>query len=345
MFAVVSGPVGGTSGRSGYRCGMELERLAAQRSFSGVVGIERAGDLQTFAFGAADRAHAVANTVEHRFGMASGTKTLTAIGVLSAIADGLMPLDEPVRDLLADDLASIDDRVTVRHLLNHRSGIGDYLDENADPDPRDHVMKVPVHTLDGADGYLAAIDGYPQVFAPGSGFAYCNSGYVVLGVLLERATGMSYPRAISERVTGPAGMARTEFLRMDELPADAAIGYLHPDGLRTNVLHLPVVGFGDGGAFTTVGDVHRLWAALIEGRFGDDVLTLMTSPPVPDARYGMGMWLGPTPGALTMEGMDAGASFNSTRFRDGTCCTVLSNTCDGAWPVVRHLAEAFGAHA
>ena len=320
----------------------DLELLAAEMSFSGIVGIEIDGELRTSAFGLADRAHGVENTADHRFGVASGTKTLTALGVLSAVADGSIDIDGRVRDLLGDDLPLIDDAVTVRHLLNHRSGIGDYLDENADFDQFGYAMQVPVHTLDGADGYLAAIDGFPQTFAPGTDFAYCNSGYVLLGILLERATGTRYDEAITERVTGPAGMTRTEFLRMDSLPGDAAIGYLRADGLRTNVLHLPVVGFGDGGVFTTVHDVHRLWTALVEGRFGDDALTLMIASPVPGARYGMGMWLEPTEGAVAMEGMDVGASFKSTRFANGTCCTVLSNTGEGAWPIVRHLADRFG---
>jgi len=94
--------------------------------------------------------------------------------------------------------------------------------------------------------------------------------------------------------------------------------------------------------FTTASDIHRLWAALVDGRFGSDALTSMTTAPVPGARYGMGMWLAETPGTMTMEGMDAGASFRSTRFNDGTTFSVLSNTTDGAWPIARYLAETLG---
>ena len=69
---------------------IELDRLAAMHSFSGVVGIEREGVLSCWAFGSADRAHEVANTVDHRFGIASGVKTLKAVAVLSVAADGLL---------------------------------------------------------------------------------------------------------------------------------------------------------------------------------------------------------------------------------------------------------------
>jgi CubicO group peptidase (beta-lactamase class C family) len=321
---------------------VDLDRLAAEHSFSGVIGIEHDGDLRAHAYGLADRAHGIPNTVEHRFGIASGTKTLTAIGVLSVIADGLLDLDTAVREMLGSDLPLVDDRVTVRHLLNHRSGIGDYLDEDADPDMLDYALSVPVHTLDGSVGYLAVLDGADQKFAPGTEFSYCNSGYVLLAVLLERATATSYAEVIAERVTGPAGMTGTEFLRMDSLPGDAAVGYLFADGVRTNVLHLPVVGFGDGGVFTTVQDVHRLWTALIDGRFGDDAVSMMTTPPAAGARYGMGMWLDEQAGSMTMEGMDAGVSFRSTRRADGSAFSVLSNTTDRAWPIARHLAEIVG---
>lgn len=244
----------------------EINRLAVEHSFSGVIGIERKGELRTCAYGLADRAHDVANTVEHSFGIASGTKTLTALGVLSAVANGSIELDLPIRELLGDELPLVDNRVTVRNLLNHRSGIGDYFDENADPEQLDYAIRVPVHSLDGLAGYMNALDGYQQKFVPDTDFSYCNSGYVLLAVALERATGKPYSEVIAERVTGPAGMTRTEFLRMDTLPGDAAVGYLLAEGLRTNVLHLPVVGFGDGGAFTTVEDVHRLWSALVDGR-------------------------------------------------------------------------------
>ncbi len=186
----------------------DLDRLAVEHQFSGVVGIERDGELRTRAYGLADRAHGVVNTAEHRFGVASGAKTLTAVGVLSVVADGLLDLDAPVRGMLGDELPLVDDRVTLRMLLNHRSGIGDYFDQDTNADKLGYSMRVPLHTLDGSDGYLAALDGYQQNFVPGTQFSYCNSGYVVLAVLLERATDMPYAEVIAERVTGPAGMMR-----------------------------------------------------------------------------------------------------------------------------------------
>ena len=85
----------------------------------------------------------------------------------------------------------------------------------------------------------------------------------MLALLAERAAGTPYHDLVDELVCRPAGMEATAFLRLDELPGDAALGYLAADGLRTNVLHLPVRGTGDGGVFTTAADVHALWTALL----------------------------------------------------------------------------------
>ena len=127
-------------------------------------------------------------------------------------------------------------------------------------------MPVPVHELATTEQYLAVLDGYPTKFAPGERFAYCNGGYVVLALIAERAGGVPFHELVRQRVCEPAGMADTEFLRSDELPGRAALGYLDVDGARTNVFHLPVRGSGDGGIYSTAADVGAFWRAFFAGR-------------------------------------------------------------------------------
>ena len=104
--------------------------LARDGGFSGAVRVDRAGTTElAVAFGDADRAHGIANTVDTRFGVASGTKGLTALTIVSLIEDGILSFDTRAREVLGSDLPLIDDRVTIEHLLGHTSGIGDYLDE------------------------------------------------------------------------------------------------------------------------------------------------------------------------------------------------------------------------
>jgi hypothetical protein len=123
------------------------------------------------------------------------------------------------------------------------------------------------------------------------------------------------------------------------------LGYLERNGLRVNVLHLPVRGSGDGGAYSTADDVAALWRAIFAGRIvpGERVAELVrprSVAPAERARYGLGFWLHPRSGAVALEGYDAGVSFRSVHEPDaGITHTVISNWTDGAWPVARYLAE------
>ena len=213
--------------------------------------------------GLADRAHGLPITPTTRFGIASGSKGFTAVTVVGLIADGMLALDTRARELLGADLPLIDDRVTVEHLLAHRSGIGDYLDEDAHSSVTDHVMPVPVHRLATTEDFLAVLGGHPQVSEPGERFAYNNGGFVVLALLAERAAAVPFHDLVQRRVFDPAGMAGAAYLRNDELPGDVAIGYLFADGLRTNALHLPVRGSGDGGAQAAMRRPRRVLAGAV----------------------------------------------------------------------------------
>ncbi len=318
---------------------------AAESGFAGVVRVDRAGRTEyAEAFGLADRAHAVPMTLDTRLGTASVTKGFTAVTVLSLVVDGVLALDMAARSLLGDDLPEIDDAVTVEHLLAHRSGIGDYVDEAAMAEVTDHVLDVPVHRLVATEDYLPVLAGRPQEFAPGESFAYCNSGYVVLALLAERAAGRAFHDLVTDRVFVPGGMTDAAFLRSDELPATAALGYLAADGLRTNVLHLPVRGSGDGGAYATVDDLHRFWGALLGGRLVppflvEELFRPRSDRPEDSRRHGLAFWRYATGEAVFLEGYDAGVSARTLHdpSRDLTW-TVLSSWSDGAWLVARRLA-------
>ncbi|MFC6286521.1 serine hydrolase domain-containing protein [Nocardioides sp. GCM10027113] len=328
-----------------------VDEVAATTGFAGVVRVDLPGEpVLERAYGLADRPHGVPHAVDTMIGVASGAKVFTALTVLRLVEEGDLALDTPARELLGADLPLVDDAVTVEHLLSHRSGIGDYLDEDELDDATAYLMPVPVHRLDSAESYLAVLDGLPQKFPPGTGFSYCNGGYCVLALLAERAAGEPFHDLVRRHVIGRAGLRRTAYLRSDELPGDAATGYLG-EGPRTNVLHLPVVGGGDGGIFTTAADVRRLWVAIDDG--------LVVSGPVREAMYrsrsvlgaqggdqgdekvgddgyGLGVWR--SGAAVALEGADAGASFRSVHVPGRATWSVLSNTTEGAWPVASRLA-------
>ena len=325
----------------------DIDALAAEKAFSGVVRVDRGDDVVLEkAYGLAHRGYEIPNTVDTRFATASGSKALTALAVVSLIANGTLELSTPVRTHLGDDLPLVGDEVTIEHLLAHRSGIGDYLDEETELDFDAYLMPVPVQDLATTESFVVVLDGYPQKFAPGERFSYCNAGFVVLALVAERASGVQYHDLVQQRVCAPAGLEDTEFLRSDELPGRTALGYLQIDGAwRSNVFHLPVRGTGDGGAYTTAADVRRLWSSFFAGRivppeWVDEMVRPRSDTTEEGRRYGLGFWLHPSTDTVILVGGDTGVSLSSLHDPHADLThTVISNDAGGAWPLTNFLAE------
>jgi CubicO group peptidase (beta-lactamase class C family) len=278
-----------------------LDLTAERTRFSGVVRVDRSGSVVLAkAYGLADRGHGIANTVDSQFAIASGAKGLTALAVVRVIEDGALDLTTTARSVLGGDLPLI----------------GDYLDEDAGHEITDYVMPVPVHELATTEQYLAVLDGHATTFPPGERFAYCNGGYVVLALIAERVSGVPFHELVRRRVCQPAGMDNTEFLRSDELPGRAALGYLTVEDPRTNVFHLPVRGSGDGGIYATAADVSSFWTAFFAGRIVSsrwvaEMVRPRSDVPRESRRYGLGFWLHASSDVVLLEGYDAGVSFRS----------------------------------
>lgn len=323
-----------------------LEQLARAQDFSGVARVQRHGKvIIEFACGQSDRANDRINNLETRFAVASGTKAFTALTIMSLVESGALTLDTTVRSVVLDDLPHVDETVTIDHLLTHRSGVGDYLDETTAGDIDEHVLgPLSAHTLETARDYLPLLNAHEQQSLPGEQFAYNNSGFVMLSLVIETTTG-SFHEAVRDRIFEPAAMHDAGFFRSDDLPANTALGYLGNG--RSNVFHLPVIGMGDGGVFLTLDDTTAFWDALSTGRIvaPANVAAMTAEASVyNDARsYGRGFWLGPGADHVWFEGMDAGVSFQSGVFRDADVrYSVLSNTSSGAWPLVEAIGDAVG---
>jgi CubicO group peptidase (beta-lactamase class C family) len=324
-----------------------VEEKAAETGFAGVVHLGRSGIVEVdAAYGLADRRHRIPMTTDNQLGMASGSKSFTALVVMRLVEEGLLDLSTTARQVLGTDLPLIADDVTVEQLLCHRSGIGDYLDED-ELDSEDYVLPVSVHRLVTTEDFLPILDGYPTKFPAGEQFSYCNGGFVVLALIAERVSGRSYQDLVRELVCSPADLADTEFLRSDDLPGRAALGYVEVGGQwRTNVFHLPVVATGDGGMYTTTSDIGRFWEALSSGRIvRPETLADMRRPRSEPRKgesdcYGLGFWLKADSSVITMSGADAGVSFWSSHHPERGTATVISTTIAGAWPVVQLVASS-----
>lgn len=145
-------------------------------------------------------------------------------------------------------------------------------------------------------------------------------------------------------------MTDTEFLRSDELPGRTALGYLPIAGRsRTNVFHLPVLGSGDGGIYSTAADITTFWQSLFTGKivpaaWVEEMVRARSDVPSESMRYGLGFWLGGQSDTVILEGFDAGVSFRSVHNpKSNVTHTVISNSSDGAWPITKRLDELLAA--
>jgi CubicO group peptidase (beta-lactamase class C family) len=145
-------------------------------------------------------------------------------------------------------------------------------------------------------------------------------------------------------------MTDTEFLRSDELPGRTALGYLPIAGRsRTNVFHLPVLGSGDGGIYSTAADITTFWQSLFTGKIVPaawvaEMVRARSDVPSESMRYGLGFWLGRQSDTVILEGFDAGVSFRSVHDpKSNITHTVISNSSDGVWPITKRLDESLAA--
>lgn len=334
-----------------------LDASISAHGFSGVVSIRRHGQLvYERAAGYADRSNRLVNTRTTRFAIASGTKFLTALAIGKLIAAGKLTLSTRLQECIALDFPQqYSPDITIRHLLTHTSGIPDYLDEEKVADFDHFVVSRPWYELKGPKDYLAVFPDEPMKFPPGASFSYSNGGYILLGVVIEAVTGLPYQRYVEQAIFQAIGMERSGFFAFNQLPDQTAFGYIEAaDGWRTNIYNLPIVGASDGGAYTTADDLATLWKAFWANEIvPQDLVELYTAPYVSaetegaTTYYGHGLWIDLEPDGqpeVYVVGGDAGVSFRSSIRRDSDLqVTVLSNTSNGAWPVVRDIRGALKA--
>jgi CubicO group peptidase (beta-lactamase class C family) len=322
-------------------------------AFSGVVAIRHQDTvLYERAAGYADRSNTVANTPDTRFGIASGTKFFTALAIGKLVEAKKLAFSTKLTDCVALNFPSYSPAITIRHLLTHTSGIPDYYDEEKITDFDTFALSVPSYALHGPRDYLATFPHEPMKFAPGERFSYSNGGYILLGVVIEELSGLKYQDFVEQTIFKPIGMSRSGYFALNKLPEQTAQGYIEEaEGWRTNIYNLPIVGASDGGAFTTVHDIATLWEAFWRGEIVSQALVELYAQAYvkadmagTDVYYGHGLWMTVAEGQtrdVYILGGDAGVSFKSWVDRDNELqVTVISNTTDGAWPVLREIDRA-----
>ena len=325
-----------------------------KNAFSGVVYVRQNGQVvYARAAGYADRANRRANTLDTCFGIASGTKFFTALAIGKLIEARKLEFSTKVAECVSWNFPRYSKEITIRHLLTHTSGIPDYFDEEKIEDFDNFTVAIPWSELRGPKDYLPVFPDEEMKFTPGARFSYSNGGYILLGVVVEEIAGMPYREFVTQEILAPAGMTHSGYFALNKLPEDTAFGYIEEgDGeWRTNIYNLPIIGASDGGAFTTAHDLARLWDAFWGYKIlSPEMVELYTQPyskaesEGPHEHYGHGIWIheSETRGRETyITGCDAGVSMKSGVIHaTDTLVTVLSNTTEGAWPVLEDIYNA-----
>lgn len=245
-----------------------LAEMAASGLLSGAVLVGLDGrPVFRKAYGVADMAKGVPNTPQTRFCLASCNKMFTAVAIGRLLERGRLGLDDKLSAHLPDFPREIADRVTIAQLLSHTSGLGSYWGDPGYPAIKDIARTVAEYVRVVRDEALA--------FEPGAQYAYSNSGYVLLGAVIEKLTGRDYYEVVDEQVYRPAGMTRSGHDLRDRTAPGTAVGYTNgcfarPDcepGAWTDARSAwGRRGTPAGGGYSTVDDLSNFAVALKAGR-------------------------------------------------------------------------------
>jgi CubicO group peptidase (beta-lactamase class C family) len=243
----------------------EIAASTAADEFAGTVLIARRGKtILLDACGKAERAFGVLNQTDTKFNLGSINKLFTRVAIGQLAQQSKLALDDTIAKHLPDyPNADAAQKVTIRHLLDMSSGIGDFFGERYDATPKDRLRR-------NAD-FLPLFAAEPLAFEPGSKRQYSNGGYVVLGAIVEKVSGEDYHDYVRKHIYAPAGMTATDSYEADVVVPNLAEGYTNrwrrgaeadPGPRRRNIYSRPARGSAAGGGYSTAEDLLRFADAL-----------------------------------------------------------------------------------
>jgi CubicO group peptidase (beta-lactamase class C family) len=321
--------------------------------FSGSIYVKDNNEiLLDAAFGYANKADEKLNTVQTRFGIASGCKFFTAVAICQLVEKGLITFETRLKDCLTIEFPHFDENITIHHLLTHSSGIPDYFDEEVMGSFDDLWKQTPMYQLNDLKDFLPLFQEEKMLFQPGDKFYYNNAGFIVLGLIVEQQSGLSFTDYVELHIFQRCGMKNSGYFRLDQLPQNTAYGYIEDENgtWKTNIYSLPVKGGPDGGAFVTAPDMITFWEALITHQLLSEEYTEIALMPHIQAEdneyYGYGVWITMNEKAISkyhVMGYDPGVNFHSALYpKSGIKLAIPSNKSKGAFKVMVELEKILG---
>ena len=325
-----------------------VERLAARDVFSGTVLWAKGGvPIYRAAFGEANKDFAVKNTIDTKFNLGSMNKMFTAVAIMQLVEAGKVSLEDTLGKYVRAGQMRPDvlSKVRVKHLLTHTSGLGSYFSDEWDRQSRALYRRV--------DDWFPLIKDETLAFEPGARWAYSNTGMLVLGKVIESASGMDYFDYIREKIARPAGMTNTDAYDLDRVNRNLAVGYdpMPARGgkaeYRNNVFMHVIRGGPAGGGYSTVEDLTRFAIALESGRLVSPAsVRQLTSakPELNSPQYGYGFMIERDGRSVGHGGGFPGINSQLDIYLDNDyTVAVMSNYSGGAQPVVERSRALLAA--
>jgi CubicO group peptidase (beta-lactamase class C family) len=264
-----------------------ITKLIEEDKFSGVILIAKNGKpVYQRASGLANRTWNIQNRLDTKFNVASIGKMFTAVAVAQLAEQGKLSFDDSLGKWLPDyPNREIAGKVTVHHLLTHTSGLKEANDSNNSFRRGFRAVK----------DYLPTAAGDTLKFEPGTKLDYNSYNYLLLGAIVEKASGEDYYTYVREHIYKPAGMTNTDCFELDTEPANLATGYMDAPNKtrRSNAFMLPVKGLPFGMGYSTAEDLVKFNLALLDGKLlNQKSLEIVWSGKTvynePDSQYGYG---------------------------------------------------------
>lgn len=315
--------------------------------FSGVISVSNnSGKVYSKCQGLRDLPNKLEINMKTKFGIASGTKLITALGIGKLIDRGLLQLDTIIWDIFNKPLSYIEKTATIEDLLSHTSGIYEYLDEELMDEDDDFELDIPLYKLINPTDYLPLFENHKPKYSPREKCSYSNGGYVLLAAIIEKVTGQLFREFITEEILKPCNMNDTGYYFLNDLPENTAIGYKDDNGkLVANFFSIPIVGGGDGGIFITCSDLIKLWSNFVNFKILSEELTQLYMTPVSkvgSTDYGLGLYISGEEEnrEIFLYGCDPGVGFHSRyNIKTSRLITIISNRTWGIEEVNNYFWE------
>ncbi|MFD2628899.1 serine hydrolase domain-containing protein [Oceanobacillus kapialis] len=327
--------------------GIKMKMLQEETNFSGVYCANKGGCEFSGSFGFANRSGRIKNETKTKFGIASGCKIFTSIAICQLVEQGLLSFQSKLHECLDLEFPLISGEVNIHQLLTHTSGVPDYFDEEEMDDYEELWKDMPVYAIRTLSDFLPLFQDKDMVEQPGGAFYYNNAGYILLGLIVEKVSGLMFTDYVEKNIFKKAGMEASGYFEMDKLPENTAIGYIEEsDGsYRTNVFSVPAKGGADGGAFVTAEDMVTFWYALFQYQLLSKEMTeKLLKPQIEvdeDLFYSYGGYVDMEQNKVKkhiLMGYDPGVNFRSVYYPEKSISIVVcSNESDGAFEVLKDL--------